>query len=64
VLLRITGAVTCGRSDAAGVLALASAPSAEPDILRRVTGIVQGHPHNDLLGRFPSRSARRQIAPL
>ncbi len=38
-LLRFTGAVTCWCGDVAGVLAVASVPSAEPEILRRVTGV-------------------------
>jgi len=43
VLLRFTGAVTCWCGDVAGVLAVASVPSAEREILRRVT--VRGHLH-------------------
>ena len=41
----------CG--DAAGVLAVASEPSAEPWILRRVTGIVRGQQrdHTDPMGK-------------
>jgi hypothetical protein len=41
VLFRFTEAVTRRCGDAAGVLAVASEPSAEPEILRRVTGSVQ-----------------------
>jgi hypothetical protein len=52
VLLRFTGAGTCGCGDVAGVLAAASVPSAEPEMLRRVT-IVVGH-----LGRVLIRLRR------
>ena len=37
VLLQIIGAVTCGRGDAVGVLAVASVLSAEPEILRCIS---------------------------
>jgi hypothetical protein len=40
VLLRISGAVTRRCSDAAGVLAVAIEPSAEPEMLQRVTGLI------------------------
>src|SRR5664280_2215809 len=38
VRLRLSGAVTCGCGEAAGVRAVASVPGAEPQISRRVTG--------------------------
>ena len=37
-LLRFTGAVNCGCGDAPGVLAVASVPSAEPEMLRCISG--------------------------
>ena len=38
VLLRFTGAVTCGCGETAGVLTAVSVPSVEPEILQCISG--------------------------
>jgi hypothetical protein len=62
VRLRLSGAVTCGCGEAAGVLAVASVPAAEPEMLRCISGLGAGAVESGFESHFldPRSATRRQ----